>query len=452
MQHKHTLTTRQLTRRQFITTAGLGAAALATMPAWAAAAPSIRKGALVTGRKLNVACVGCGGKGGGDVNDVAGENLVAFCDVDWERAKGTFQKHVNVPRYRDYRKMLLEMDDRIDAVTVSTPDHMHFPIAMMAIQMGKHLFVQKPLTHSVWEARTITEAARRHGVVTQMGIQGHSKEGIRLVKEWLDADAIGHVREVHLWTNRPIWPQGIDRPADTQPVPETLDWNLWLGVAPERPYHKSYLPFDWRGWWDFGCGALGDIGCHSMDAPFYALDLGSPRRIEVEMEGSTRETGPLKSKLTYYFPARLSKPAVKLFWYDGGRKPPRPPELEEDRDLPGGGGQFYVGDKGTLLANGTYCDSPRVVPETKRREFMKRAPEKTIPRSPGHMKEWIDACKGEGPAPGANFDFSGPLTEMVLLGNLAVRTGKTIDWDPYRMRCTNVPEANAYVRRRYRVF
>ncbi len=443
--------TRTINRREFITTASLGAAGLLALPSLAAAAAP-RQGSIVRGRKLNIACVGCGGKGRSDVASVAGENIVALCDVDWVAATKTFQQHPNVPRYRDYRKMLLELDDQIDAVTVSTPDHMHFPIAMMAVQMGKHVFVQKPLTHTIWEARALTEAARRHNVVTQMGIQGHCGEGIRQLKEWLDADAIGPVREVHLWTNRPIWPQNIDRPTETPAVPDTLDWNLWLGTAPERPYHPAYVPFKWRGWWDFGCGALGDIGCHAMDAPFWVLDLGSPRKIEVEKEGGTEETAPLKSKVTYHFPARGSKPPVTLVWYDGNLKPPRPAELEEGRELAkGDGGQMFVGDKGIITSHSIYC-APRLIPDEKMRAFMERRPEKTIPRSPGVSQEWVLACKGEGPTPGANFDYAGPLTEMVLLGNLAVRTGKTIEWDSRRLRCTNVRDANDYIRHPYRLF
>jgi predicted dehydrogenase len=349
--------------------------------------------------------------------------------------------------------MLEELDDQIDAVTVTTPDHMHFPVAMAAIAMGKHVFVQKPMSHTIWEARTLMEAARRHRVVTQMGIQGHAGEGIRLLKEWTNADAIGPVHEVHLWTNRPVWPQGLSRPADTPPVPDTLDWNLWLGTAPERPYHPAYAPFRWRGWWDFGCGALGDIGCHSMDAAFWVFNLGSPRRIEAEAEGATAESGPKRSKLVYHFPERDGMPPLKLYWYDGNLKPPRPTELEPGRTLPDRiGGQLFVGEKGTILSQDVYCSSPRIIPESSMRAFLPNRPEKTIPRSPGGHKEWIAACKGEGPKPGADFDYSAPLTEMVLLGNLAIRTGKTIEWDSARLRCINVPEANALVRQPHREF
>jgi predicted dehydrogenase len=439
-----------MNRREFIKTGAIAAAAAGLPVADVFGAPS-REGRLVKGRKLNVACVGCGGKGTSDIRDIRGENIVALCDVDYARARGTFDKYPDVPHYKDYRQMLLEMDDKIDAVTVSTPDHMHFPIAMMAITMGKHVFVQKPLTHTIAEARAITLAAREHNVVTQMGIQGHASRGIRYLKEWLDADAIGKVHEVHYWTNRPIWPQGMDRPKEVQTPPPTLDWNLWLGVAPERPYNPAYAPFKWRGWWDFGCGALGDIGCHAMDAAFWTLDLGSPTSVEAVTSDHHPETAPAWSKVTYQFPEREGKPPVKVVWHDGNQPPARPKDLEAGRNLPDKiGGQLFYGDKGTILGYDVYCNTIRIIPEAKMKAF--KVPEHTIAKSPGHMQEWVRACKGDGPKPGANFDYAGPLTEMVLLGNLAVRTGKRIEWDGANMLCTNTPEANQYLAKAYRVF
>ncbi|MHC5057605.1 MAG: Gfo/Idh/MocA family protein, partial [Planctomycetota bacterium] len=303
----------------------------------------------------------------------------------------------------------------------------------------KDVFCQKPLTHNVWEARALTLAARKHKVATQMGIQGHAKEGTRLLVEWVRSGAIGPVREIQYWTNRPIWPQGIGRPKDTPPVPPSLDWDLWLSVAPERPYHPAYHPFKWRGFWDFGTGALGDIGCHALDAGFWALELGSPRSVEAETSPVNDETAPKWSIVTYQFPARGDMPPVKVVWYEGGKMPPRPKELEGNRKL-GGGGQLFFGDKGVIMAGGT----PRLIPEARMKEFER--PPKTIPRSPGHVAEWVRACKGGEPA-GANFDFAGPLSEMVLLGNFAVRTGKRIEWDGENMRATNAPEANRYVSR-----
>jgi predicted dehydrogenase len=441
----------QLNRREFMEIAALGTAGMALPTlSWGMDVPS-RKGSLIDpGKKLRIACVGCGGQGGYDSSQVAGENIVALCDVDYRRAEGAFKRHPNAKRYRDFRQMLIEMDDEIDAVTVTTPDHMHFPIAMMAITMGKHVYVQKPLAHTVAEARLLTEAAREHEVVTQMGNQGHAGEGVRLLREWLQADAIGAVREVHTWTNRPVWPQGIDRPATVDTVPATLDWNRWQGVAPKRPYNGGYLPFNWRGWWDYGCGALGDMGCHLLDGPFWALDLKYPTSVEAESDAMYSETAPKWSKVTYEFPARGDMPPLKLVWYDGNKKPDHPRDLEPGRHL-SGGGSLVVGETGTIMDTTDYWRSPRIIPEAKMQSF--KRPEKTIARVPGGnpYQEWITACKG-GPTPGSNFDYSGPFSEMVLLGNLAIRTGKRVEWDGRTMKCTNLPEANELVRKQYRVF
>jgi len=336
---------------------------------------------------------------------------------------------------------------------VATPDHMHFPVAAMAMQMGKHVYVEKPIAHTVAEARKMTELAREKEVVTQCGNHGHANEGTRLLVEWVRAGAIGSVHEVHCYTDRPIWPQGIDRPAGSEPVPENLDWNLWLGAAPRRPYQSCYAPFKWRGWWDFGCGALGDMGCHIMDPAFWALDLKYPTSVAAVSSPVNAETAPKWSVVTYQFPARGSMPPVKLVWYDGRKTPPRPEALEKDRGF-GGNGFYMVGDKGSILSGSIYCTGPRLIPETAMRAFIAQPPEKTIPRVPGAnpWQEWIRACKGEGPAPGSNFDYSGPLSEMVLMGNLAVRTGKKVEWDGPNMRCTNLPDANKLVRKQYRVF
>jgi predicted dehydrogenase len=389
--------------------------------------------------KLNIACVGCGGKGATDVQEVSSENIVALCDVDWSRAKRVAQAHPNAPRFQDYRVMLREMDEQIDAVTVTTPDHMHYPIAKMAIEMGKHVYVQKPLTHSVWEARQLAELARRHKVATQMGNQGQADEGGRVLCEYLWDGAIGPVREVHVWTNRPIWPQGLERPKEAAPPPATLDWDLWLGVAPERPFSPAYHPFKWRGWFDFGTGALGDIGCHSFAPICRALKLGPPTTVEASSSPLFKETFPAASIVRFEFPAREGMPPVKLVWHDGGLKPPRPEGLEKDRAL-GEGGTIYIGDKGTIY-NG------RRLPESRMRDY--KQPPKVLPRSPGHYKEWLLACKG-GPPAGANFDVSGPQAETVLLGNIALLTRKRLEWDAENLRITNVPEANDLLRRKYR--
>jgi len=327
------------------------------------------------------------------------------------------------------------------------------------MRMGKHVYVQKPLTYSVYEARMLTEAARKYKVATQMGNQGHSGEGVRLICEWIWDGAIGPVREVHTWTNRPVWPQGIGRPKDMPPVPATLDWDLWLGPAPYRPYNPAYLPFNWRAWLDFGTGALGDMACHIMDTPFWALKLGYPTSVEAthsydvrEMwkRADNKETYPRASIVRYKFPARGDMPPVKLTWYDGGLLPPRPEDLEPGRKLPESG-SIFIGDKGKIMCE-TYGGSPRLIPETKMKEY--KRPAKTIPRITngvdGHEQNWVDACKGGEPAC-SNFDYSGPLTETVVMGNLAIlNPGRTLTWDGENMRVTNLPEANEHIHREYR--
>ncbi|HXK59611.1 MAG TPA: Gfo/Idh/MocA family oxidoreductase [Acidobacteriota bacterium] len=411
--------------------------------------------------KLNIAAVGAGGMGFNNINRCAevGENIVALCDVDEQRAAKTFQMYPNVPRYKDFRVMLEKQKD-IDAVIVATPDHGHALIAMAAMQLGKHVYVQKPLTRTVGEARKLTEAARRYKVATQMGNQGHSMDGVRLVSEWIWDGAIGPVREVHIFTNRPVWPgQGFGRPKETPPVPSTLDWDLWLVGSPYRPYHPAYVPHDWRAWRDFGAGALGDMGCHLMDTPFTALKLKYPIAVEASTAEmciepwkrfENNETFPIASVVHYTFPAREDMPEVKLHWYDGGILPERPEELGLERrlDFGDGGGAIFVGDKGKIVC-GTYGDSPRIIPESKMREY--KRPPMTLPRIRGtHEQNWIEACKG-GPPATSNFDYSGPFTETVVMGNLAVLfPGQKLLWDGENMRVTNLPEANEYVMPKYR--
>lgn len=436
-----------LDRRQFIKSSSAAASLLILPGSFLHAKPDEPS----PNEKLRIACVGAGGRGEAAVDSLReGHDIVALCDVDFERAANSFKKCPDAKQYKDYRVMFDELGDRIDAVTVSTPDHMHFPIAMMAIERGKHVFCEKPLTHSIWEARQLREAAAKAGVATQMGNQGHANEGTRLMREWVHAGAIGPVREVHHWTDRPIWPQGIGRPEgkDNPKPPSTFDWNLWLGVAPDRPYDPAYAPFHWRGWWDFGTGALGDMGCHIMDAAFWALDLGYPTAVEAISTPVNDETAPKSSLVTFHFPARGSMPPVKVYWYDGNLRPSIPAELEADREWESNG-TLLVGDDGAMVSN-TYCSSVRLVPETKMKEFLPNRPEKTIPRiKGGHFNEWIEAIKG-GPKAGSNFDYSGKLTETVLLGNLAIRSGRKLEWDGDAMRVTNFEPANQYVRRAYR--
>jgi predicted dehydrogenase len=406
--------------------------------------------------KLNIACVGVGGKGQTDIQDVSTENIVALCDVDDERMAATIKEDspknpqlLKAAKYRDFR-IMLEKEKKIDAVTVSTPDHMHAVIAMTAIKMGKHVFVQKPLTHTIAEARALAKAAREAKVVTQMGNQGHAGEGARLVNEWIADGAIGDVTEVHVWTNRPIWPQGIDRPDSIPSVPSTLDWNLWLGPAPWRPYHPAYHPFTWRGWWDFGTGAIGDMAAHLMDMPYWALNLGAPIAVEASSTEQKKETYPLASIIRFRFPKRGKMPPVTMLWFDGGLKPPRPEDLEPDRPIgDSGGGVIYYGTKGNLL-HGTYGEGPRLIPETRMKEY--KRPPKTIPRSLGIHEEWIAAIKA-GKKSTTDFSYSGPLTETMLLGNIALRAAKNdlvLQWDSAAMRVTNLESANQYLQMPYR--
>lgn len=430
-------------RRDFLKTTGLVSAATLAFP-------HILRGQSLN-NKLNIALVGVGGQGRSALNGLKDENFVAFCDVDDARAAQTYGEYPDVPRFRDYRKMLEKLGNQIDAVTVSTPDHMHFPIAMAALSLGKHVFVEKPLTHTVAEARQLDKLAREKKVATQMGNQGHALEGMRLIKEWHQAGVLGEVREMHSWTDRPIWPQGVNAPDHSKMmpvVPSTLDWDLWLGVAAMREYDPAYVPFAWRGYWDFGTGALGDMGCHIMDGAYWALELTQPTRIEAISARQTDVSPPTASVVTYHFPARGSQPALKWTWYDGGLMPLLPPDLEATRQLEPNG-TLIVGSKATVFAD-TYYASARIIPEAKRRELAPTLPAKTIPRvQGGHFAEWVRACKGGTPA-GANFEYAARLTETVLLSNVAVRARRPIEWDTAAMKITNLPEANQYLTKSYR--
>ncbi len=421
--------------------------------------------------RVNVATVGYA-HGMGTSNTRAAvkqANIVALCDVDESEAAQFRLQQTKIldecpkaVRYKDYRVMLEKQKD-IDAVIVATPDHSHAVIAMAAMQMGKHVYVQKPLTHTVSEARALTEAARKFKIVSQMGNQGRSGEGVRLIQEWLEADAIGPVHEVHCWTNRPIWPQGMLRPAVGLPVPQGLDWDTWIGPAPMRDFHTAYHPFSWRSWIDFGCGALGDMACHVMDASYSTLKLGYPSSvvgtIAYNVVGVTREDGTVGSRrldykdsfppatvVHYTFPARGAMPEVKLHWYDGGLLPERPEELEEGRRLPESG-TIFVGEKGKLICE-TYSESPRLIPETKMQAFQR--PPKTLPRVDGHEKNWIDAIKGTAKCT-SPFDYSGPFTETVLLGNVACALpGQRLTYDGPNMKVTNNEDANRLIQHHYR--
>ncbi len=449
----------QVSRRELLKATTGAVAALTIVPRHVVGGP----GHAAPGDKLNIAGVGVGGMGKNNLWACETENIVALCDVDDEYAAPVFERYPKATRYRDFRQMLEKQKD-IDALIIATPDHTHAPIAMAAMKMGKHVYVQKPLTHSVYEARMLTEAARQYKVATQMGNQGHSGDAIRMVCEWIWDGAVGPVHEVHAWTNRPVWPQGeeVDRPKETPPVPATLDWDLWLGPAARRPYHPIYLPERWRAWWDFGTGSLGDLGCHVLDPVFWAMKLKHPVSVEActstywhEMWKKTEpknETYPRSTIVRFKFPAREGMPAMDLTWWDGGMMPPRPAELEEGRQMgDSDGGLLFIGERGTLMT-GCFGSSPRLIPEAKMREYKK--PAQTIDRIPdgmgGHEKDWVRACKGGKPA-SSNFDYSGPLSEMVLMGNLAVRfPNKKLLWDGPNMQVTNDASANGYVRRQYR--
>jgi predicted dehydrogenase len=358
-------------------------------------------------------------------------------------------KYEKANKYRDFRQML-DREKSLDAITVSTPDHTHAVIAMTAMKMGKHVFVQKPLTHTIKEARLLALEAKKRNLVTQMGNQGHSKEGARLICEWIWDGALGNIAEVHVWTNRPIWPQGIEAPKEIPSVPPTLDWDIWLGPAPWRPYHPAYLPFNWRGWWDYGTGVVGDMGAHLIDQPFWALKLGHPTTVQASSTKYTKDSYPLAEIITYQFPARGNMPPVKMIWYDGGLMPPRPAVLDDGRMMGDeGGGNLFVGDKGMLMC-GTYGENPRLIPEKLMQEYER--PEKTIPRSPGIHEEWIAAIK-EGKKSTTDFEYSGPLTEVMLLGNVALRmkdANTALKWDAANMQITNLSEANPYMHKEYR--
>jgi len=431
----------KINRRQFLGSAA-AAAAFTFVPR------HVLGGAryIAPSEKLNIACIGIGGMGAGDVGQFGGENIVALCDVDWKRAAGTFQKLPNAKKYRDFRKMLDAEDKNIDAVTVSTPDNTHAVASMAAIKRNKHVYCQKPLCHDVYEVRRLTLAAREHGVVSQMGTQLHATAEMKKMVEIVQSGAIGNVRKVDLWSHKQ-WGGGV-RPTDTPPVPEMLDWDLWLGPAKYRPYHPTYVPGNWRKWWDFGTGTLGDMGCHIIDPAWWALELDAPTSIEAKPGPFSDETYPTKTIITWEFPARGNLPPVTVRWFDGENKPPRPKEMDERRKMPDQGGLYY-GDKATLML--PHGGNPQLVPYTKMRDF--KAPDPFIRRekagAAGHYHEWARACKG-GPKPLSNFDYAGPLTEAILLGNIAAKAGQKIEWDSKAMKVTNMPEMNQHLSRKYR--
>ena len=443
-------TSKNISRRGFIGTSAAAIAGFTIVPSHAVSG----LGHIAPSDKLNVAAVGIAGRGRSVIANVAKtENIVALCDVDWRDATNkVFELYPSAKRYKDYRVMLDKEKD-IDAMITATPDHTHAMITMEAIRRKKHIYTEKPLTHTIHEARMLTRAAKEYKVASQMGNQGQAEDGPRRLREMIWDGVIGPIREVHIWTDRPnrglsdtYWPQGVTRPTDTPPVPENLDWDLFIGPAPMRAYHPSYHPFKWRGWWDFGCGALGDMGCHGFDPIFRAMKLKYPTSVQAVSTLFNQESYPLGSMVRYDFPERENMPPLRLTWYDGGLRPPRIPELE-DGEAMGTGGTLYIGEKGKILGNTIY-------PRSLREAYKVPAP--SIPSSPGHELEWANACKGGEPA-GSNFDWAGPLTETVLLGNICLRkelreklSTQVLKWDPDKNNFPNLPEADQFLHYQYR--
>lgn len=414
--------------------------------------------------KLNIACIGVGGKGYSDVDGCNSENIIALCDVDWNSGAGAFRRYENAKKYKDFRLMLEECPE-IDAVTISTPDHMHAIAAMHCMEMGKHVYVQKPLTHTVFEARTLRETAQKYGLATQMGNQGAATEMHRETAELIWSGLIGQVLEVHSWTDRPIgwWPQGISDALPEQPIPDHLAWDLWLGPAPVRPYNAGYCPFKWRGWWDYGCGALGDIACHNLSPVVKALNLEFPTSVEcLHLKEANTQTYPTESIIRYEFPQRPGFGPVTLYWYDGKLKPKLPASVKnQDQLLSDGSGTLFIGENGILIMKGEKGENWLIVDGERVPDYKKPIP--MLPRLPVvlnsnnkpdadrmHKIDWIRACK-TGSVTSSNFDHAGPLTEWVVMGNVSLRyPNQKLLWDGPAMRFLNNKEANQYVTKEYR--
>jgi len=428
----------KLTRRDFLRTSAAAATVVAGGSTLSAAPER---------KKVRFAIVGCGGRGRAHLGWAGSEKIVALCDTDAGAVAGAAKRSPDAKTYSDYRKLFEHAND-FDAVVVATPDHNHYFAVMRALKAGKHVYCEKPLTWGVWEAQQLEAETRKQKVATQMGNQGNAGQGWRIANALIKEGGIGAVKEAHTWTNRPIWPQGIGRPEGADPIPDSLDWNAWIGPAPMRPFKKGvYHGFKWRGWLDFGAGALGDMACHTMNVVFQAMTPGYPTRVEpVSCSGRNNETFPKSEVIKWVFPATSARPGFDAYWYDGGKKPPRPAELEEGRKLPGTGCMF-VGTKGTMLIGGDYNNSPQLIPESKRKAFGK--PKTPIVRSVGHSREFLLACRGEKPwdYPKSNFTYAGPMTAVIVLGIISQRVGKTLDFDPTTLKFTNSPEANALLKR-----
>lgn len=461
-------------RRKFIQTTAL-AAGFYIIPRHV-----LGRGFIAPSDKLNIAAIGVGGKGGSDITEFSKSpkvNMVALCDVDDRASIGSRKKFEKASYYADYREMLAKEKNNIDAVSVSTPDHTHAVATLAAMQLHKHVYVQKPLTHDIYEARILTEAAAKYKVVTQMGNQGGSGDGVRKMKEWYDAGLIGEVHTVHCWTNRPVWPQGIATPTGKFDIPKELNWDLWLGPAPMIDYNPAYVPFSWRGWWAFGTGALGDMACHIMDPVFRILPILYPTEVECSVanswkgmwaENNNADGCPSSSIIHLSYPTNDGKKKIRVNWMDGGLQPQRPDELLPDEPMGSwDGGVIFEGTKGKIMC-GCYGANPTLLPTRRMKE--ETLPKETLQRVPeGHYVQWVNACidgygKGITSSP---FEYAGPLTESILMGNLAIRSWQMVNpkakgsgdkylgrkkllWDAKNMHITNFDEANAFVKREYR--
>jgi predicted dehydrogenase len=457
----------EMNRRRFLRTTATVAATMTLVPRHVLGGAKF----VAPSEKVNVAIIGAGGQGRTNTRGLFGEadaQVIAVCDVaertdlnpyyyqgsggrkpvkaEVEENYSKKTPNYHCAEYQDFREML-EKEKAIDAVLCATPDHNHAVVSVTAMRAGKHVYCEKPLTHNVWEARQVARVAKETGVATQMGNQGHSGEGIRETCEWLWAGAIGPVREVHAWSDTGRWVNNLGRLKDTPPVPDGLNWDLWLGPRENRPYHPTYAPYNWRGWWAFGGGAIGDMACHNMDPAVWALNLGHPLSVEATSPGVDSEVVSYCAIYRYKFGQRGDMPPVDVTWYDGGLHPAHPDELDPEQPIgEGGNGVLFIGDKGKLMCGG-WGGAPKLVPLSRMKDYQR--PPKSLPRSQGHHRDWLAACKGGKPA-SSNFEYAARLTEIVLLGNVALRTGMKLLWDGPNMKATNASEADQFLKETYR--